>query len=159
MKNKILTIKIKYLDKMTHFNIGDYVLYTPDLPNPLPHEKRINDHGIVIGKKWGTHYRIDYYNSGYVSLVHYKALSLLYSNNNNIPNIIIKKGSYDPITFNEFQIGDIIIDFLRTDTQYESEFNTYYSEYSFNQLNETNPINNKKIEYGLIKKYRILFFN
>jgi hypothetical protein len=149
---------------MTEFKIGDFVLYTPNIEG-LPNAKdRIRDHGIVINILWGTHCKIKLYNAYSISTIRYPALSLL--DNELIPkNIkseittkIIPLGSYDPITFYEFQNNDIIVDFLRNDTEYESNYNMYYSENTFNQLDK-NPITFKKIDKNLSNKYIVIIQN
>jgi hypothetical protein len=144
---------------MSNFKIGDTVVYTPNLPDLLPKIKRIRDHGILLKLKYGTHYTVKFYNTGYISDIHYTALSYLDYPvvSNDIKIIEIPIGTYDPITYYEFRKNDIIVDFLRTDTKYESEFNLYYSEFTFNQL-INNPMTLKEINRDMIKKYYVSFF-
>jgi hypothetical protein len=143
---------------MNSFNIGDNIVYNPNIQDLKPPKHRPNDCGKVIGKT--EHYII-------IKLRYHIILKVLpncithfnpYQPEPNIPiiNKIIPHGSYDAITFNEFVENDIIVDFLRTNTQYESEFDTYYSEDTFNQLSK-NPMSNLAIDYGLIKKFRVKF--
>jgi len=149
---------------MTEFKIGDFVLYTPNIEGLPDPKDRIRDHGIVINILWGTHCIIKLYNAYSISTIRSPALSLL--DNELIPkNIkleittkIIPIGSYDPITFYEFQNNDIIVDFLRNDTEYESNYNMYYSEETFNQLDK-NPITFKKIDKNLSNKYIVIIQN
>jgi hypothetical protein len=153
---------------MPEFKIGDFVLYTPNIEGLPDAKDRIRDHGIVINILWGTHCKIELYNANDISTIRSQALSLL--DNELIPknkklNIeseittkIIPIGSYDPITFYEFQNNDIIVDFLRNDTNYESNYNLYYSENTFNQLDK-NPITFKKIDKNLSIKYIVKIQN
>jgi hypothetical protein len=143
---------------MDSFNIGDKIVYNPNIPDLKPPKHRPNDCGKVIGKFERyiiikLSYRstlkvlpncITHFDPNYPEPV----MEILYK--------IIPHGSYDAITFNEFVENDIIVDFLRTTTQYESEFDTYYSENTFNQLCK-NPMSNLAIDYNLIKKFRVKF--
>jgi hypothetical protein len=157
---------------MTEFKVGDFVLYTPNIKGLLNAKDRIRDHGIVIDILWGTHCKIKLYNAYTIHTIGYPALTLLDNelipknmNLNKISNIqleittkIIPIGSYDPITFYEFKNNDIIVDFLRNDTEYESNYNMYYSEESFNQLDK-NPITLKKIDKISSIKYIVKIQN
>jgi hypothetical protein len=64
----------------------------------------------------------------------------------------VPSGTIDIITDEELKDGDIIVDFLRTDTEYESKFNTYCLESTFDILTK-NPYTNKPIDKSSIIKY------
>ena len=145
---------------MNVFNIGDKVIYNPNMIGLKPPKYRPNDWGIIIDKK----------NNHYLIILLCKNLHIMsvlpncithFDPNQAEPNIeiidkIIPYKTFDAITFIEFVENDIIVDFLRTTTQYESDFNTYYSENTFNQLYK-NPMSNLAIDYALIKKFRVKF--
>jgi hypothetical protein len=144
---------------MDSFNIGDKIVYNPNIPDLKPPKHRPNDWGIIIDK-----------NNHYLIILLYKNLHIMsvipncithFDPNQAEPNIkiidkIIPYKTFDAITFIEFVENDIIVDFLRTTTQYESEFNMYYNENTFNQLCK-NPMSNLAIDYTLIKKFRVKF--
>jgi hypothetical protein len=143
---------------MNLFNIGDNIVYNPNIPDLKPPKHRPDDCGSVIGKT--EHYII-------IKIRYQTILKVLpncithfniYQSEPIIPIIdkIIPHGSYDAITFNEFVENDIIVDFLRTNTQYESEFDTYYCEDTFNKLSK-NPMSNLVINTSLLKKFRVKF--
>jgi hypothetical protein len=143
---------------MDSFNIGDKIVYNPNIPDLKPPKHRPNDCGKVIGKF--EPYII-------IKLGYRSTLKVLpncithFDPNQPGPNIpiedkIISYKTFDAITFIEFVENDIIVDFLRTTTQYESDFDTYYSENTFNQLYK-NPMSNLAIDYALIKKFRVKF--
>ena len=134
---------------MDNFQIGDKVIYNPVGVNK-PDIERPMDHGIVVDKKYNTHLVIYFSYWKDYSNIHYESISHL----NNIKIIIIPQGSIDIITYEKLKDRDIIIDFLRTDTKYESEFNTYYLESTFNTLTK-NQFTYKPIDKSSIQKYTV----
>jgi hypothetical protein len=143
---------------MNAFNIGDKIVYNPNIPDLKPPKHRPNDCGRVIGKderyiiiKIGYRSTLKVLPNCITHFDPYQPEPVI-----EIINKFIPYGSYDAITFNEFIENDIIVDFLRTTTLYESEFDTYYSEKTFNQLIK-NPMSNLSIDYSLIKKFRVKF--
>lgn len=134
---------------MDNFQIGDKVIYNPVGVNK-PDIERPRDHGIVVGKKYNTHLVIYFQHWNDYSDICYESISHL----NKIKIIIIPHGSIDIITYEKLKDGDIIIDFLRTDTKYESEFNTYYLESTFNTLTK-NQFTYKPIDKSSIQKYTV----
>jgi hypothetical protein len=146
---------------MDNFNIGDNVVYNPNIKNLAPPDKRPWDHYIVQGKLFGSHLQLyKYFDNKYsTSIIRYDSVTLLSKTidieiKTDFNYVEIKAGSYDPITFEEFKHNDIIIDFLRNDSHYESEFNTYYSNNTFIHLIK-NPFTLKVIDKSKAIYYRV----
>jgi hypothetical protein len=88
----------------------------------------------------------DVCNQTYISLILEQVLS------NKKDELHVPSGTIDIITYKELKDGDIIVDFLRTDTEYESKFNTYYLESTFDTLTK-NQFTNKPINKSSIIMY------
>ena len=138
---------------MDNFNIGDKVIYDPVGVNK-PDWERPGDHGVVTDKLYGTHLVVykKYYHD--YSTIHYASVRRLNAKVHHI-ELHVPPGSIDIITYEKLKDGDIIVDFLRTDTEYESKFNTYYLESTFNTLTK-NPFTNKPIDKSSIIRYRVV---
>jgi len=138
---------------MDAFKIGDRVVYTPNIPNLPPAIERIRDHGIVMGKEYGTHLVVRFIDSyGEDSLIRHEAISLLQPRQITIEVMIVPAGACDVITMDALQEGDILVDFLRTNTQYESHFDVYYTEVTFNQI-VRNPFTAQMIDRSSARWY------
>ena len=135
---------------MDTFNIGDKVIYDPNCVKK-PDWERPWDHGIITGKLYGTHLVVRMLYNGRISTIHYPAVRHLHDKVHHI-ELHVPPGTIDIITYEELKDGDIIVDFLRTNTEYESKFNTYYLESTFNTLTK-NQFTNKPIDKSSIIKY------
>lgn len=76
----------------------------------------------------------------------------------NIPHVgsrIVPKGSYDIITYEDINDGDILIDFFR-DNKTEYEHNTFYKESTLEHIlqNKKNQFTMKPIDIATIVKYK-----
>jgi hypothetical protein len=135
---------------MDTFNIGDKVIYDPVGVNK-PDWERPGDHGIVTSKLYGTHLVVYIKYWQRYSTIYHTAVRHLNAKVHRI-ELHVPSGTIDIITYEELKDGDIIVDFLRTETEYESKFNTYYLESTFNILTK-NPFTNKPIDKSSIIKY------
>ena len=138
---------------MDTFKIGDRVVYTPNLPDLPPASERVRDHGIVMGKQYNTHLIIRFSHSvGDDHLIRHESISLLSPRPAVTEVMSVPTGACDIITMDALQEGEIIVDFLRTDTQYESHFGAYYTEATFNQI-VRNPFTAKAIDQSAARWY------
>ena len=138
---------------MDTFNIGDKVIYNPNCVLE-PDWERPWHHCIITGKLYGTHLVVRMLHNSRIDTIHYRAIRHLYAKVHHI-ELHVPPGTIDIITYEELKDGDIIVDFLRTDTEYESKFNTYYLESTFNTLTK-NPFTNKPIDKSSIIRYRVV---
>jgi len=141
---------------MDAFKIGDRVVYTPNIPNLPPAIERVRDHGIVMGKEYGTHLVVRFIDSygDEDRLIRHESISLLQPRQIITEVTIVPAGTCDVITMDALQEDDILVDFLRTDTQYESHFGAYYTEATFIRIIQ-NPFTAKMIDRSAARWYSV----
>jgi len=107
----------------------------------------------IVTTNVGNYDSFDYtYNYTYTYSYTYNPIK-----NINIPHVgsrIVPKRSYDIITYEDINDGDILIDFLRDDKT-EYEYNTYYKESTLEYIlqNKKNQFTMKPIDIASIIKY------
>jgi hypothetical protein len=83
-----------------------------------------------------------------------KDIKDIIKNIHHVGSRIVPKESYDIITYEDINDGDILIDFLRDDKT-EYEYNTYYKESTLEYIlqNKKNQFTMKPIDIASIVKY------
>jgi len=107
---------------------------------------------------------VDNQNINYIGLSSYTGpTSVSYVNEiNNIPHIGSKPipiNSYDIITYEDIQDGDILINFNRDDNKTEYDYGAYYKESSLRFIldSKKNPFTMKNLDMNSLVKYTVKY--
>lgn len=112
-------------------------------------------------------------NSNYIGLLGYTGpTSVTYENSiistdyiiQNMPHIGFKPipiNSYDIITYEDIQDGDILINFNRDDNKTEYDYGAFYKESSLQFIleNKKNPFTMNKLDINSLVKYTVKYQN